>query len=105
MNIVSVIFWMLVQMVIVVAAGVVETLNPWMLALAPAPVWETFLIFYVLGNLAWMLVVSIWGEAGELPHVDGRRVRRSLSEKMFPPPPASRHAYASRAKRQRRVIP
>lgn len=101
MNLVTVIFWQLVQATLIIAVGAIEQRTGAVIALAPAIVWEIMIVIVAAGNLAWTLIVAVYGDPGDLPNVRG--AIRSL---LFPPPPAAkRAAYASRTTRQRRIVP
>jgi hypothetical protein len=97
MNILTVVFWQLVQVVFIFALAALESAYgafSALLPLAPTIVWEMMIILVVLGNLAWMVAAILWGEAGDLPRISPRR---AVSAWFFPAPPAARRAAYAQA--------
>lgn len=102
MTVPTIMFWQLVQAVLIVAVGAIEQRTPFMLRTAPPAAWEIMIVLGAAGNLAWMAVAVIRNAPADMPSVDWRGAVRA---KLFPPPPAARRAYAARTRRERRVIP
>lgn len=103
MKLTTVIFWQLIQAVVLMAMGAIENITPWLMAVAPALVWEVMLMLVIGGNAVWMLAAIGIGESGTVPRVN---VGASVKSRVFPAPPAARYATNRQTtKRQRRVVP
>lgn len=101
-NLLSVAFWQLVQMVLFFAMSGIERRTGALSALAPQQAWEITLVLVVLANVGWTVAGIVYGSRDDAPATIN--LRRTVKSWLFPPPPAARRAYASRTKRQRRVI-